>query len=253
MVSYKEELPMKLTVLGNNGPYPSPGGACSGYLLEEKGIKILVDCGSGVLSNLQKFAAIGEIDAVILTHLHNDHMSDMLVLEYAIDVGKSRGMNVKTLDVWAPPEPELVFARLQAGNAFNIRPVEPDIRIEMGDLEITFKRMRHPVLCYGISFANGKKRFVYSGDTGWDPELTEFFKGSDVLLLDAGLLSRDKTDNAPHMTSEECGIAAANANAGKLLLTHLWPGYRNEEIEAEASKYFPGAEAVSLLQQIDIG
>lgn len=244
---------MKLTVLGSNGPYPGPGGACSGYLLEEKGIKLLIDCGNGVLSNLQKFVAIGEIDAVILSHLHSDHMSDMMVLQYAIDVGRSRGMAVKTLDVWAPPEPAQDFARLGSGNAFNLKPITPDTVIVMGDMEITFKQMKHPVLCYGLSITNGKKKFVYSGDTARMPGLEGFFNSADVLLLDAGLLSRDKTDNAPHMTAAECGMAAANANAGRLLLTHLWPGYDIGEIEAEARKYYAGAEVVTILQQIDIG
>jgi len=41
---------MKLTVLGCCGPYPAAGGACSGYLLEEDGYRVLIDCGNGVLS-----------------------------------------------------------------------------------------------------------------------------------------------------------------------------------------------------------
>ena len=38
---------MKLTVLGCYGPYPPAGGACSGYLLEEGGTRVLIDCGNG--------------------------------------------------------------------------------------------------------------------------------------------------------------------------------------------------------------
>ena len=77
---------MKLTVLGNNGPFPAAGGACSGYLVIEGDKKILIDCGNGVLANLQKFIKLEEIDAVILTHLHSDHMSDMMVLRYAVHI-----------------------------------------------------------------------------------------------------------------------------------------------------------------------
>lgn len=102
-------------------------------------------------------------------------------------------------------------------------------------------------MCYALSFCAGGRKLVYSGDTAWDPGLVEFFAGSDVLLLDAGLLSRDKGENAPHMTAAECGKAASLANAGRLLLTHLWPGYDPGDIEKEARGVFPGAGAVSIL------
>jgi ribonuclease BN (tRNA processing enzyme) len=82
---------MKLTVLGNNGPFPSAGGACSGYLITEGDKNILIDCGNGVLANLQRFIPIEELDAIILTHLHSDHMSDMMILRYALQIKMNRG------------------------------------------------------------------------------------------------------------------------------------------------------------------
>lgn len=243
---------MRITVLGNNGPYPGPGSACSGYLLEGVGTKILIDCGSGVLSNLQKFIGIDEIDGVILTHLHYDHMSDMLVLKYAIEVGKSRGLPLKALDVWAPPEPAEVFSMLGSGEAFNMQPITKELKIMKGDLEITFGRMKHPVMCYGVAVSDGKRKFVFSGDTSWDPESAKFFNGADVLMLDAGLLAREKTEGAAHLTAEECGLAAKQANVCRLLLTHLWPRHDVNEIVTEARTHYKNAEAVTILQQIDI-
>ncbi|MCG8541098.1 MAG: MBL fold metallo-hydrolase, partial [Clostridia bacterium] len=66
---------MKITILGNSGPYPRAGGACSGYLLEEDDIKILIDCGNGVLSRLLgMIESLEDIDAIILSHLHSDHI-----------------------------------------------------------------------------------------------------------------------------------------------------------------------------------
>lgn len=81
---------MKLTVLGNQGAAPGAGGVCSGYLLENDNAKVLIDCGSGVLANLQKVCKVSELDAIILTHLHSDHMSDMMVLKYTIEVSRVR-------------------------------------------------------------------------------------------------------------------------------------------------------------------
>ena len=77
---------MKLTILGKYGPYPEgKNTACSGYLVENEDTKILVDCGSGVLSRLQSTIDIRTLDAIYLTHLHFDHTSDLLPLRYLLD------------------------------------------------------------------------------------------------------------------------------------------------------------------------
>ena len=61
---------MFLTVLGRHGPYPRPGGACSGYLLEDGETRVLIDCGSGVLSRLLEIMRPEQLDAIVLSHLH---------------------------------------------------------------------------------------------------------------------------------------------------------------------------------------
>jgi len=65
-----------------------------------------------VLANYQKFARIEDLSAVILTHLHSDHMSDMMVLRYALQIKKSRGADIELLKVYAPSEPAEEYNRL---------------------------------------------------------------------------------------------------------------------------------------------
>ena len=79
-------------------------------------------------------------------------------------------------------------------------------------------------------------KFVYTGDTSWDPGILLIAEGADTLLADACLLSRDKQPGMPiaHMTADECGIAAAEANAKRLLLTHFTPGSEPARHLAEA-------------------
>ena len=100
---------MKLTVLGNNGPFPAAGGACSGYLLQSAMANILIDCGNGTLANLQKIVSIDKLDAVVLTHLHSDHVSDIHIMKYAIEIKRRRGIFDKLLKVYAPAEPAEEF------------------------------------------------------------------------------------------------------------------------------------------------
>ena len=154
---------MKLTVLGNNGPYPSAGGACSGYLVTEEDTKILIDCGNGVLSNLQKFTKHEDLDAVILTHLHSDHMSDMMVLRYAIQIKMNRGQDIKPLDVYAPSEPLEEYNRLSNKGVFNLNTITQDTVLNYGNLKITFKEMTHPAKCFAVAIDNTEKRFVFRG------------------------------------------------------------------------------------------
>jgi len=244
---------MKLTVLGNNGPFPAAGGACSGYLIEENGKKLLVDCGNGVLSNLLKFADFFELDAVILSHLHSDHMSDMMILRYAIQIYNKKRETGKILDVYAPSEPAEEYARLDIKDAYNLKTIMPDLELSFGNLKVSFCEMKHPVKSFAMSFSNGDKRFVYSGDTSWNQSIIEFAKSADLLMLDAGLISRDKTDeNVPHLTAAECGIVAKEAGVKRLILTHFRPDYDVNLLLGEAKEKFENADVSRLLETYEV-
>ena len=227
---------MKLTVLGNNGPFPAAGGACSGYLINERDTNILIDCGNGVLSNLQKIISFERLDAIILTHLHSDHISDMFVLKYAVQIKRKRGQMERLLKVYAPPEPKPEFESLDVKDAFDLQPIYSDLELKIGNFTVTFKEMTHPFKDFGVAMQCSGKRFVFSGDTSWNDGIVSFARDADLLMLDAGLLNRDYTPNSPHLTSEQCGRIADEARAKRLLLTHLWPEYDVNELLKEAGR-----------------
>lgn len=247
-------IPVNITVLGNNGPYPAAGGACSGYLIRDGATNLLIDCGSGVISNLQKFVNLEDINAIILTHLHSDHISDMLVLKYAVQIKNMRGTFDKApVNVYLSPEPAEVFAGLKAEGIYDLKPVDENAILSIGDLKIKFKRMKHPYLCYAVSIESKGRRFVFSGDTSMCDEIVEFAKGSDLLMLDSGLLSREKkNNNAVHLTAEECGIIAKQSGAKRLLLTHFWPEHDKNELLGEARRNFEAVELAELLATYEI-
>lgn len=226
---------MRVTVLGNNGPYPAAGGACSGYLLEHEGKKILLDCGNGVLANLQKVCRWEELDGIFLSHLHSDHMSDMMVLRYAIQIKKMRGMFPGNLPLYCPAVPEKEFESVSSGNLFDVTPVSKELNLRIGSMDIRFEEMKHPVQSWAISASSGGRKFVYSGDTAWCDNIVEFSKGADVLLCDGGLLSKYKTsENSPHLTAVETGIVAREAGVKQLVITHFWPEDSIEDYVGEA-------------------
>ena len=131
---------MKLTVLGCNGPYPAPGGACSGYFLQEGDTGVLLDCGAGVLAQLEKHMPPQNLTAIVLSHLHYDHMSDMLPLIY----------RCPGLPVYLPGAPAAVRTLLE--NAFELHDIAQGGQI--GCLRMTACPGRHPVPAYAARFEN---------------------------------------------------------------------------------------------------
>lgn len=243
---------MQLTVLGNNGPFPGVGAACSGYLLEDGETRVLVDCGNGVLSRLQRYTSIDKLNGIIISHLHSDHMSDLLVLRYAIDIMQSRGIIEKPIDLYIPFQPEEEAARLSYKGAFNINQISEDWQVKIGTLNFSFRQVKHPVPTYAVKVQGRDKTFVYSADTSWTEELISFAEGCDLLLCEAAVLERDKGENAVHLTPGECGEIARRAGVKRLLLTHFWPGYELEEILKEAKDTYPHVEATQELKTYPI-
>ena len=73
---------MRLTVLGRSPARPNPGEACAGYLVEGGGARILVDIGPGIVAQLLLRHHPSELDAVVVSHMHADHMLDLVTLRY---------------------------------------------------------------------------------------------------------------------------------------------------------------------------
>ena len=68
---------MRLTVLGGCGAWPAAGQACSGYLVEQDGFRLLVDPGYAIVPRLLELIDAAEVDAVLVSHGHPDHCADL--------------------------------------------------------------------------------------------------------------------------------------------------------------------------------
>ena len=69
---------MELTVLGKSPAWQDAGGACSGYLVATRQTILLLDCGNGVLGKLRSVCDYARVDAVVISHLHADHILDLV-------------------------------------------------------------------------------------------------------------------------------------------------------------------------------
>lgn len=228
---------MQITVLGNSGPYPGPGNVCSGYLLEADGKRILLDCGSGILAELQKKVSLSELDAVILSHLHADHMSDMLVMRYALMFEKRDF----ALPVYMPREPESEAWLLTGCKYFNTTEINPNKYYTLGNLKIYFTAVMHPVLAYAVRIEKNGSSLVYSGDTMYDENLIDFATNTDLFICDAAFSEADHWPEAPHASAKQAALMAKKAHAKRLMITHFSPKTDPLSLLGEAKEEFPHA------------
>ncbi|NTW71584.1 MAG: MBL fold metallo-hydrolase [Eubacteriaceae bacterium] len=224
---------MKITVLGNNGPYPGPKGTCSGYLLQDNDVNIIIDFGNGTMSKLLQVCSVSDINAIILTHLHPDHISDIFILRYAL---KRRGIKIP---LYAPSSPAEEFNRLQYEDVFEMHPiVEGKIAIE--HLTVEFKKLKHIIDNFGISIKNARKKFVYTGDTSCEDCVVELADKADLLLIEAALLDKDLKKGLSHLSARQACEIGNRSGARQIILTHFNPDYDLTEYLSEVDNVFNG-------------
>ncbi|MBQ9988455.1 MAG: MBL fold metallo-hydrolase [Clostridia bacterium] len=224
---------MRLTCLGRYGPYPPVGGGTSAYLLQSGETALLLDCGAGAVARVQAYTQLDRLDALLFSHLHDDHMGDSRVLAYALAV-----LRAEPLPVYCPCEPRARTEELQKTQQFKTVVINEEDTITINGLTITFCRTQHPVLCYAMRITDGKTTLVYSGDIARPDELIALAAGADVLLCDAAFTRANQPANAPHMCAQQAAGLAGQAGVKRLLLTHLHPKTDEESLLNEAKAVF---------------
>jgi ribonuclease BN (tRNA processing enzyme) len=225
---------LRLTVLGCNGSYPGPGGAASGYLVQSATTTLWVDAGSGTLANLQRHVGLGDVDAVVLSHEHPDHWSDIEGYYVAMTYGESPR---KGIPVLAPTGLRQVTHTAKDGSTFDWRLIGDGDTASLGDISLTFSRTDHHVETMAMRLESGGKVLGYSADSGPGWSMEALGAGIDLALCEASFL-QDREGSVQHFSARQAGTTARAAGAGRLVLTHTWPTIDLEAIRAEGSEAF---------------
>jgi len=232
---------VRITCLGCWGPYPPPGGACSCYLVEEGDCRLLLDCGTGALPNLGRMLEPGTVRAVLLTHLHGDHISDLLALRYAVAEAMDRGGRRESLPVFSPAEPAEVRRILPYRDAVRLHELVEGKPLGVGPLLITPYRVEHPVPAYAVRISSSSGSMCYSGDAELCEGLLQAASGADLFICEATWREgRVPAGRRGHLTARQAGEVAARARVARLVLTHLHPSADPEAFREEASSAFGG-------------
>lgn len=217
--------PIKVTVLGACAAWPTPGHACSGYLVEHDGFRFILDLGYATLPNLLRTASAESIDAVLITHGHPDHCADLHPLLRARALG---GEEAPRLPVYTQPHAiDAVLALDRPGMldaAYECRGFNPGQSFEVGPFSVETRPLPHFLPNVGIRIAAGGRVLAYATDSGPSPELLPLAEGADLLIADATYAEHVPEDASPYLSSgRAAGELAARAGVRRLLLTHLWP------------------------------
>lgn len=245
---------LSLTVLGGAAAWPNPGQGCSAYLITSANANILLDCGPNTLLELRQQVDYHNLDAIVLSHCHADHMLDLVPFRYGLKYGPNP--STRRIPLWLPPggieRLELLAEALAFGSedvsgfwsgVFDPREYDPSGTLRLDEVTITFTPTQHFVPCYAMRIVSvDGKAFGYSADAGTIEPLVALMAGTTHMLVEA--TERDHDDRATeqrgHLTPEDAGRLAASCGATTLILTHLWSERPDQEVMDAAADAFNG-------------
>jgi ribonuclease Z len=265
---------VKLTLLGTGSPLPSPDRAGPATLVQPAGGgAILADCGRGVVMRLAGAGVLpAQLSAVLLTHLHSDHLTDLNDVVTTHWVMSPSGAAPVPLRVVGPPGTRDVVDAVRAMLALDERyrldhhadltgppvldvtEVEPGDTLDVAGCTVSVHRTDHrpvsPTVGYRVTDADGRVAAL-AGDTVPCPELDELCRDADLYVQT--VVRADLVRLVPnarlqdildyHSTVEQAAETAARAGAKTLVLTHyvppLVPG-TEDQWRALAAAHFGG-------------
>lgn len=243
---------MRLTVLGTGTIALSPQRSCAGYFVEAGSAKMLVDCGAGTTRRLAELrVAWQELTHVAITHFHIDHHADLPTLIFAWKYGQLPARSAP-IDIIGPIGTRDLLARLAAaygewvtapGFEVRISELAPGAGFDLGGARLDCTKVPHTPESMAYSFSEGTKRFVYSGDTGFDAGFAEWARGCDLLVLECSLPTAMAIPE--HLTPEECGEIARLAAPRRLVLTHLYPPVESVDLAAIVAAKYDGSLVIA--------
>jgi ribonuclease BN (tRNA processing enzyme) len=210
---------------------------------------------------------VKDLDLVLLSHLHIDHTADLssvikTIYFHTVGAGATRDAPIH---IWGPASSvggfpnttDYVDGHYAAGyglerylngftgviNAGTFNYVahadlnsdwmtgNPEPVLEQDDLKITAMPVKHgtvPAVAYRIDYKS--KSIVYSGDTNSESgNMALLADNADLLIYDTAIM--DTHPNPAmlqlHTTPSRMGAVAAEANAKKLVLSHITPNTEN--------------------------
>jgi ribonuclease BN (tRNA processing enzyme) len=239
-------------VLGGCGVWPGPGQACSGYVVEQDGFRLLIDPGYATLPRLLEVIGAETIDAVLVSHGHPDHCADLhpLLRARTLRDDPAPALTIHTL----PAAVDKVLALDRPGmldDAYSVIEFAAGDRFDVGPFEVKTWALPHFMPNAGMRLTAGGRTIAYTGDTGPSPDIVALARDADLFIAEATFPDRVPEDSARCLSSARgAGEDAARAEVRHLMLTHLQPGTDPSAAEGAARHSFEGPITIARVHTV---
>lgn len=247
---------MKLTILGSGTNYVNKTRFPSSYLVQTQKENILLDCGSHCSLRLLDIGIrLYQIDRIIITHRHPDHMSDLVPSILSMWLGNlyyPKEKRTKPLylhgyqgfikdyetlrNMMFPdrPEPYKIYIQEHADDEFDIGQ-----NLKVKTCLVPHMEQFMKAIAVRLDEKSTKKSLVYSGDTGYSTELIRLSKNANLVLYEAAFSNKSHINLGSrygHMTPQDAATTAQEAKVKKLIITHLYEGLESKQNIYKAAK-----------------
>jgi len=240
---------IKVTVLGSGTAWPRLDRNAAGYLIELNDFHLLLDIGPGTLKQLLKIEkSLNDIDAIFVSHFHPDHVLDLILYLFVTryEMGFTRKKVVK---IFACEGFKRFLSLLYQAFDYTIVPKESVVEIieipkvknyifSINNFDIITTPVKHREESLAIRIEKDGKSLVYSGDTGYCEEIIELAKNADLLIIECS--DPERNEESFHLSPEEIGIIAKEAEVKALLVSHFYPHSEKVNVLEKIKTYFKG-------------
>ncbi len=245
---------MRLTIIGSGDAFGSGGRFNTCFWLETAKANLLVDCGASSLVALKaRGLDHGQVDGIVLSHLHGDHFGGLpfLLLDAQLVMRRTR-----PLIVAGPPGSrgrieaaiEIFFPRALTNTwrfPFEIVEIEPGRPAEILGHTVLAAEVVHQsgAPSTALRISDGERLFAYSGDTEWTDALLGVADGADLFVVEcfgyAGALKG-------HLSWEVLKPKLPKLRAKRTMLTHMNPSMLAKADEARAAGLLIAEDGLTL-------
>jgi ribonuclease BN (tRNA processing enzyme) len=221
---------MELIVLGSGDAFGSGGRNQPAFLVNVSAGTFLLDCGATTLIALKRLDLDpGSIGAIILSHLHGDHIAGIpfLFLQYQfltrregpLVIAGPPGTEERVEGLWGFMYKE-TFEMMERRFPVQYIELKPKNWIRIGPVDVFPLELthHHREIAYGYKVKSGGKLLGYTGDTEWTESLIELADGCDLFICESYRYERKLPF---HMSYKEIEARRSQLKCKRLLLTHL--------------------------------
>jgi ribonuclease BN (tRNA processing enzyme) len=233
---------LQLTPVGVGAAYCGPGEAQSCYLVRGDGSAVCVDLGAGALAALQVHVAPHDLDLIVITHRHADHIVDLLSLRIYMVFGPGRGYSIRVLGPPGLRDHLAAFGGDELWEPFVFEDLEPGCGTRTtGSLSMTYREVPHIAPTYAVRFDLGPASICLGADCCDNDALPELARDVDVLVCECSHGAGPAPADTIHLDAAQAAGIATRANASTLLLTHCPPMHDRDAALAVARRNFSGS------------